>query len=200
MVLPKTFSGFYIYGSSIYGTNTDSSDLDMVAVNCEIYAKDNIDQTNYTLDEFQAALDTYLPTAWEGYSLQFHGERYADKHSFTHVIKFDVDKQKLRDSFSRVASNSFVKAKKKLLVQDTYNRSASMKSLFHSIRILDFGTQIANHGYVVDFESCNHIWDMIVNDYKLNDTEVLKLIVDKYQPLRNSYASAFRLTSPKETT
>lgn len=200
MVLPKTFSGFYIYGSSIYGTNTDGSDVDMATINCNYYVSEGVDQTNYTLDEFQSELDSYLPTAWEGYSLQFHGNRYEDKYSFTHIIKLDVDKQKLRDSFSRVASNSFVKAKKKLLVQDTYNRSASMKSLFHSIRILDFGTQIANHGYVVNFESCNHIWDMIVNDYKLNDTEVLKLIVDKYQPLRNSYASAFRLTSPKVAT
>ena len=39
------------------------------------------------------------------------------------------------------------------------------KSLFHSFRIIDFGTQIAKNGRITDYGSTNHIWFEIRDKY-----------------------------------
>lgn len=196
MKLPVSFSGYYVYGSQLYGTNNETSDIDSVTIN---YVHSGLEEPQiYSIEEFQEKLDSHEPTAMEGYSLQFHGEKYEDYFEFSHLIKMEIDLGKLRSSHSAVASNSFVKAKKKLLVQDTYDRKSSMKSLFHSIRILDFGKQIAENGYIVDFNSCMDIWEMIKEDYHKSDSEVIELLKTKYKDIHNKYASAFRQVAPKD--
>ena len=74
-------------------------------------------------------------------------------------FKFKLDNPKLRHATSQVSSNSWVKAKKKLLVADEYN--IGVKSLFHAIRIPMFSTQLVELGMIKDFKCANHIWDKI---------------------------------------
>src|SRR5690606_16367271 len=98
----------------------------------------------------------------------------------------------LRRSISAVASNSFVKCKKKLIKGPDYNPYIAKKSLFHSLRILDFGIQIATHGKIMDFSSCNHLYRDIMS-IESDDWEIFK---EKYTPLANSLKSKFKKVAP----
>lgn len=69
--------------------------------------------------------------------------------------------------FSRTASNSFVKCKKKLAQGDTY---IGLKSMFHSIRILDFGIQLATTNSI-KFDSCNEIYYNLMELHNWQDVK-----------------------------
>ena len=63
----------------------------------------------------------------------------------------NLDKWNLRQSVSGICSNSWVKAKKKLVVEKDYNLRVAQKSLWHSMRIYMFGIQIARDDSITDF-------------------------------------------------
>lgn len=98
---------------------------------------------------------------------------------------------KLREEISKRASNSFVKCKKKLTVETNEER-IGLKSLFHSLRMIDFGIQIAETGRIYDFTASNHylydIFEIGPNWDKLKE---------KYQPIYNQLSSKFREVAPK---
>lgn len=89
------------------------------------------------------------------------------------------------------ASHSFVKAKKKIEKEKDYY--IGWKSLFHSLRILTFGTQIAQMGKIENYGAANHIWFDILKDphYEWAYYE------DKYKPIYNDLATTFRKVAPK---
>ncbi len=187
----------FTYGSTVYGTDTEQSDIDIAMVGaCE----DSHADTHYpSLGHFVDAIRKCDPIALECYSLQFHPELAHFYDTNMRIVVPYIDKSVLRSSISSKASNSFVKAKKKLTVEKDYDRYASMKSLFHSIRLLMFGRQIAERGYVYDFKVTLPLWERITNDYeKMDDADVLVAISSIYKPIFNSEASAFRLLAPKE--
>ena len=99
----------------------------------------------------------------------------------------NIDPKKIRHSFSLVASNSWVKAKKKLTIEKDYNPYIAKKSLWHSLRIYLFGIQMMRYERIVDFTVANKYYNEIINSP--NDWEYLK---NKYQPLRNELHSQFK--------
>ena len=92
---------------------------------------------------------------------------------------------------SQKANHSFVKAKKKIEVEKDYY--VGWKSLFHSLRILVFGIQIAKEGCISDYSAANDYWHEIreANQY---DWSYFK---SKYQPEHNRLATEFRKLAPK---
>jgi hypothetical protein len=58
---------------------------------------------------------------------------------------------------------AFHKAKERIIDGEIYR---GVKSLWHSIRILQFFKQIILEDSIYDFTSANHIWDMILEDLK----------------------------------
>lgn len=97
------------------------------------------------------------------------------------------DAEKVRRQFSRTASNSWVKAKKKLIVADSWNPLVAKKSLWHSLRILMFGIQILEHGSIVDFHAGNDLfWEILSmpDDWGMLD--------ERFRPIRNELRSRFR--------
>lgn len=108
------------------------------------------------------------------------------------------DKSIVRREVSAKCSNSFVKAKKKLLVEKDFDPYISMKSLWHSIRMYEFASQFAKDGVVYDFEACNDLFDEIQRDYNEHSIEeMLGLITSKYKPIQNKAATKFKLYYPK---
>jgi hypothetical protein len=89
-----------------------------------------------------------------------------------------------------------VKCKKKLTVTEDFAPRIGKKSLWHALRILDFGTQILQHGKIINFQSMNHLYDEIVNN-PCDDWEFYK---HKYQPIYNALRSAFRQAEREWTT
>jgi hypothetical protein len=118
-----------------------------------------------------------------------------------HKFEFVFDKSKLRTSISTISNNSWVKGKKKLTVAGDYDLILAVKSIFHSLRILDFGIQICNSGRVENYGSMNYILDDLKKLSQQHQREELWLkIEDKYKKFFNAKASQFKELAPKDLT
>lgn len=198
------------YGSTVYGTRTEKSDIDIIVV-CDsqedlyvIYqSKDYPELADYPTDidlhvisvrSFQELLDEHDIMALETYY-----QMYEDGKE---LFKFTLDLDTLRRKISAVVNNSWSKARKKLDIpeEDEY---LGLKSLFHSIRILSYGIDIAKDGKI-DFKnvlingkkiSCSNFWHRIRQKYESGWR--WKEFKAEYTSLQNSNASTFRLLAPK---
>jgi hypothetical protein len=106
-------------------------------------------------------------------------------------IKYDldIDFPKLRHATSHISSNSWVKCKKKLEIGDYHT---GIKSIFHSLRIPIFATQVATTGSIYDFEVANYIWDKLIS--KVWTWEELD---QEFREIRNSILTDFRKVCEK---
>lgn len=191
-LLLKNAIAIYKYGSAVYGTFVDGiSDEDYIVIipnsfsHCdgEQLVDANAQYSFYTVHTWQLMLDNNAVCAMECYFLpkQFVVKETAKFHT-------NICKEKVRKEFSSTASNSFVKCKKKLTVADSFNPRIGKKSLWHSLRILDFGIQILEHGQIVNYSSANYLYDGIVNA----DSNDWKYFQELYKPIYNSFKSKFR--------
>ena len=195
----------YVFGSRVYETHSDNSDWDIIIVaNNSVEAieikSDLYNIHIYTPKKFQEDLDWHMPKNIECIFAP----------SWTKIqekIKFDftLDVKKLRHATSHVSSNSWVKCKKKLEIGDYHT---GIKSIFHSLRIPIFSTQLINNGQI-DFKSANFIWDKLMrvdenwchysdlpsaNSYKSWNWEELDL---EFRELRNNILTEFRKLTEK---
>jgi hypothetical protein len=78
-----------------------------------------------------------------------------------------------------------IKSKKKIQQGDYY---IGLKSLYHSIRIVMFGIQIAKYSHIVDFTVANYIWiEMNERIFTWDELDI------KYRDINNRLLSEFRL-------
>lgn len=201
----------FSYGSFVY-KNKEPEDMDLIVV-CEEptqeqtilrFAGQNIELSFYSIEDFENKLKNHEISLLEClYLKELDLFSYFD-HEVHKIIKnFHIDKPTLRKSISQKSSNSYVKAKKKILVDEDFNLLTSLKSLWHSIRIVDFGTQIAKYGFIKDYESVNHYYDEINEDYLKFDSfesreKFWQFIHNKYKPIFNNFLKEFRKFAPKE--
>lgn len=181
----------YIYGSRVYGCNAMDADCDVVVVTpnttTDAAAKHwNTDFTIYSVKDFQQMINAHDITALE---CLFAPDNKILKRDMD--FKFVLDLSKLRKSLSAKASNSFVKAKKKFDVE--HEVYIAKKSLFHSLRILMFGIQIAEYGRIVDYGAANKIWREIM-DNTATDWATYK---KQYKPIYNNLKTLFKKAAPK---
>ena len=172
------------FGSKVYGTLSNRSDDDFIVV-----VKSNMD-LKYGIHNDNVNIHVYSDKTFRDLINKHDIAALECIFSNETGYKFNLNLEQLRRSISAVASNSFVKCKKKLIVGPDYEPYIAKKSLFHSIRILDFGIQIAKHGKIVDFSSCNHYYDIVM---KMDDWETIK---DFFQPIANSLKSEFKKLAP----
>lgn len=185
--------GYYLipYGSRVYKTHEELSDFDFIAIIKsttrtvngieKTYNKTNIHI--YDKENFQTKLNEHKIFALESY---FHHDQLI-KDEF----EFKLDLNLLRKEISSVSSNSFVKAKKKIEVESDYY--IGWKSLFHSLRIIMFGIQIAETGKIYDFSQANNYWLDIVREKCYG----WKPLQEKYKPIKNELLTKFRKIAPK---
>lgn len=184
----------YPYGSKIYGCNLDGDEDLVIIMNTEDkkhetqYSLGYRDMSFYAKNTFQEMLSNHDIVALECF---FLSQDLKQKEIAT--FNFELDLEKLRHSVSHVSSNSFVKAKKKLTVEKDFNPYIGRKSLFHSLRILMFGIQIAKFGKIIDYSEANYLWDEIIN----NPSEKWEDYKIKYQPMYNQLKSEFKKIAPK---
>lgn len=185
----------FLYGSQVYETQDDESDIDYIVVVDKLEEEgkqtltDDINITYYSTEYFQQLLDEHDVAAVECY---INSPFY--KMGGHSGFKFTLDKMKLRKSFSATASNSWVKAKKKIDVEKEYY--IGRKSLFHSIRILSLGINIAiNFPYTIlaTLETVK-FWEKI----KGQNFETWKEHKDFWQPTYNKLKSEFKKVAPLE--
>ena len=182
----------YHYGSYVYGTFVDGiSDYDYIVIvpdtmrhlDEQQFEYDNCQYTIHTAESWQTMLDRCDVDAIETYFLP---EKFIVKESVVFIA--ELTKEKVRSSFSHVASNSFVKCKKKLEVPDSYNPTIGKKSLWHSLRIIDFGIQLMKYGKIVNYSSMNFLYNEIVK----SDEVIWDYFKTKYKPIYNRMKTEFR--------
>ncbi len=185
---PTRVQNVYLFGSRVYGTNNDNSDYDFIVVCNNPFFEKEIKVDNYnihlmTMDIYMSKLKNHLPTTVESFYLP-------DEFKYESIkVDWSPNLQSLRHSFSHVSSNSWVKAKKKILQGDY---QIGIKSLFHSLRIPMFGKQIAEYGSILDFSEANFIWDNLSSKYWTWEE-----IDSEFRLDRNRILSEFRESSPK---
>lgn len=180
------------YGSRFYGTASDKSDYDYMAVllekktpvqTGEEYRHGDTNVHIYTRNDWQHQLNEHKVHTLEAYFLP----EGVCKTNF----QFNLDLKKLRHTLSEKASHSYVKAKKKIDKEKDFY--VGWKSLFHSIRILTFGKQIAEMGRITDYGAANHHWFDILK----NPHYEWEYFQKKYKPIYNDLATEFRKVTPK---
>lgn len=211
LLLNETFIHIDFWGSDIYGTTSEKSDKDIVLIyesDKEIYdviqTKDypnlftdelsNVDLHIISSRTFQRLLNEHNIMALEVY--------YHSKDFLQNYFEFKLNLDTLRRSVSAVCSNSWSKARKKLEIpeEDDY---IGLKSLFHSIRILSFGIDIAKDNKIdylnvlIDGEkiSCSNFWHSLQQKYESGWR--WPEFKAKYTPLQNANATEFRKLAPK---
>lgn len=186
----------YTYGSRVYGTANKNSDYDYVVVvenesaaaRLEPFTRaENEDFTIYTKEQFQKNIDMHEVSALECFFLP------ADKVVKKTVdFSFTLDLGKLRTEFSQKSSNSWVKAKKKFVVEKDYAPYVGQKSAWHSLRILDFGCQIAKDGKITNWSETNHLLPAIL---KMDSWEVMD---ENLRLINRSKNTEFKKLAPKD--
>lgn len=180
----------YVFGSQVYGNTSYDSDWDFIIVADNILQGQEIRSGNFNMhlvteEGFQNLLDEHRPQAIECYFApqQF---KLLEKVKF----KFKLSIRELRHSFSQVASNSWVKAKKKLEQGDYY---IGIKSLYHSLRIPMFGIQLVKYGEIHDFSCANKINDILISrkDWTWDDLD------SNFRKVRNQIMTDFRALTGK---
>lgn len=190
------YYALYPYGSRVYGTNSFNSDWDFIGIKPGVgFSEMDRGVLNIKLMEpehFQKLLDEHNVSALECIFL-------SDNLILTNPPKpwnFELSLSKLRHSFSEKSSQSFVKAKKKFVAP--YDWAAEeikrgKKSLFHSLRILDFGIQIASFRKIVCYDTCNDLFEEIMENPSLNWDDYQ----ERWKPEYNRMCSEFRQLAPK---
>lgn len=202
----------HAYGSQIYGTAHPSSDYDfylvmpsviedqvLFSVNTPTGHKD-VNITFITQSHFQDLVSEMHPSALE---ICIHDH-----------LPFTLNLPILRQSFSQKASNSWVKCKKKLRDSDilknehqdpTYPTALELqhiglKSLFHSLRILDFGIQLATTHTINLTQlpnlntSCSELWQDILQTH--SESPSWDYLQQTYKTQYNALHSKFREAAP----
>ena len=185
-----TILNHYIVGSSLYKYK-EASDVDYLVVVKEDIESFQIlsakkDYSIYSLKTFKNMIIKHDPLALE---CLFSPQDYILKQDF--IPQLILDKNKLRNSFSQKSSNSWVKARKKMTVEKDLDFLVGKKSIFHSLRLLDFAIDIAKNHKITNFTVSNLYWSEIERSH---DWPELK---SKFKKIYNKKKSELRTLCPK---
>lgn len=175
----------YNYGSSVYGCTTEKSDSDFIVV------VDSKEDLYYSINNEEGDFTVYSESLFIKRIEEHHisAMECIFQHPSDPFVKyFKLDSEKLRREISAVSSNSFVKCKKKMAIGENY---IGKKSMFHSLRILLFGIQIAEHGRIVKYDIANHyLEELMFMDNRWDDVK------KRFQPIFNQFKTEFKLLAP----
>jgi hypothetical protein len=186
---PVRIKAIFGFGSRVYQTASYDSDWDWIVVANTSISNQEIRSGDFNIhvmtpDGFMNCLKDHKTSQVEAFMAPDEFRLLEDID-----ISWVPSIPSLRHSFSHTSSNSWVKAKKKMMQGDYY---LGTKSLFHSLRIPMFGTQIAKSNHIYDFIEANWIYEEISSKkWKWNDLDT------EFRDLRNKINSEFRIVTQK---
>lgn len=198
-LIEKHYEGEYElfpFGSRVYGTERTDSDYDYIAVlNSNKYP-----EIGSTLEEGEVTVHLHTRRDFTK-MIERHDVRAMECIYLVGGEKPEIDLGNLRKAFSTVANGAWIKGKKKLIVSADYNKMQAIKSIFHSIRIFDYGIQIVTNGNIS--EPARYKWllvelHLLANQYERD--ELWEKIFDKYHTIYKDVASQFKILAPKIKT
>ncbi len=164
-------------GSRVYGTASEASDHDFVAILASPAAKQdlafgkNVNVVIHGIATFRRAVADESVFALECLFLSPEHRLKEPMPRFTHVL----DRHKLAASAIARSTSDLEKAKKRF----ADDASASKKKLFHALRVPMFALQIAKAGRIVDYGEANPIWRAIVDC----DADTWEPFEARYRPI-----------------
>src|SRR6187402_1827578 len=192
MIEDENNLNIYIFGSQLYGTANEKSDTDLIVIQGKFKEIDDVNVHCYTFNTFLNACENGDIACLE--------VLYAQK-SIKETVKIganiNLDKESFRRNNSMLSSNSWVKGKKKLIVLGDYDLDIGLKSIFHSLRILDYCIQIGEQNKIYDFTRDSYI---LKDLYKLSESYKYQTLWDaidaKYRGEFNRRKSLFKTLFP----
>ncbi len=200
------------YGSIIYG-NKRASDFDAVVIidSEDTYIQNTDVESHYdffVIDKHKFKNNVVNNQVKEMELIHTPHDKITFLHSdfkeeFESYKDIPIKRDIIRENFSQLTSNSYVKAKKKLILEKDFDEMVSLKSLWHSIRLLDFATQIINKNSI-DYTTCNNLYNNITQDYSntqhFTKEEQWNFLHQKYRPIYNEYHSKLKILCPKNNS
>ncbi len=181
------------FGSNVYGTSNEHSDVDVVIVTKSKSIDMTINNVDYQIlseQDFINKLNLHQIMPLETFFLPSDKIIY-EQEGYRASLNFVISTKTLRHSLSQTASNSFVKCKKKLTMEQDLDY-VGLKSLYHSLRILTFGIDMAKHGRITNYSACNDLYHEIISSEPNWDK-----LKEKYQPIYNALSTEFRKVTTK---
>lgn len=194
------------HGSFVYGTESENSDFDVVWVVNDKFS-DFLDKFENSIFQYQPdktvdfeyltesryieLIKEYDPMAIE--SLFLPDNRIISGKPEKYLQYFNKNNWAIRQKFCAVSNNSWAKAHKKMTVKKDFNMYVGQKSLFHSIRLLMFATQLCQYGRINKYGCANYIWRNIINEH----TQSWDYYKEKYKPIYNKAHSELVKVAPK---
>ena len=194
---PDNVKGVYPYGSILYETTTDKSDLDLVVI-VDMIKNDYLQYESEDLD-IHFMSEKHYKNILKEHDIMALECFYNPSPYLAYPVEFELDKVELRKVISARCGNSWSKARKKLEIEEE-DDYIGLKSLFHSFRMLSFGIDLAGHDKIwfkdVGGVPADKFWNDILYHYKSGYRwEELK---ELYKSRHNQMATDFRKLAPKE--
>jgi len=184
---PKMVKGCYVFGSRVYGTASEGSDWDIILV-----ANASAPEVEHKSEKMNIHILTPDRFAKELRDNHIRALECINSPGWAIIkptpLEFIYKPESFHHNISHTVSNSWVKCKKKLAQGDYY---IGLKSIFHSLRIANFGIQFAKTGKI-DYAAMNWLWEELSSREWTWDE-----LKEKYQPLRNELLTEFRELAAK---
>ncbi|AYV76438.1 MAG: hypothetical protein Terrestrivirus6_64 [Terrestrivirus sp.] len=202
-----------LYGSSLYGTWSETSDYDVfiiinedindIDIHDEIYKindKDTkIDLTIRSIKRFNEMVKFCDVNAVEIMMSSVSAILFEDVQKTVKVIYESFNPKNpetalaIRKSFSAKSDWAEVRARKKLIDKEY---KVAIRSVYHSYRIIKFAVQIGKHGKIIDWTEANDLFDELkVIPYEQFTTEMFKEIHKKW--VKSGLLTEFKGLFPK---
>jgi predicted nucleotidyltransferase len=162
-VHPLKTRNVFMYGSRVYGTAKETSDWDIIMIASHMLAHEEKKETVngallnihiFTPDYFKEELKNHIPRALE---CLFAPEWIILKNKVP--LTQEINVKRLVMTTLHESGSRWKRAKMCILDNNFYT---GQKSLFHSIRVLIFALQVAEHGKIVDYSEANYLYPQIV--------------------------------------
>eukprot|EP01080_Neovahlkampfia_damariscottae_P010842 gene10842-3462_t len=192
----------YLFGSRLFGTATEKSDFDFLVV-CDDYdgnfilnSKENetpVDLNIISSKKFKEKILNYsyheLITIW------FPKEYvYLEKYPAIDLIENQIEISQLRTTLSLQAKQVWERAKEKFKESKDFQKGR--KGIIHSLRIFEFGSQIAVNGYISNFCVLEDEFNLMFGKYK--DEEDWDKINSIFRKMYLHKHEEFKKNAPKK--
>lgn len=178
---PVKVRNIYVYGSQVYGTNRDDSDIDILITACTLNVHKEYKDGEYnvhvtTPDIFADKLKDHDMQQLE---CIFAPSKARVQEKVDYLSKFELNRDKLKKKVLSQSAHSWHQAKIRITDGDI-ERGA--KSLFHSLRMLVFAQQLLDAGFIYDFSECNYWHEQIMtsDNYEWNDYKKEWFLLKKF--------------------
>jgi len=185
----KDVVAIYPYGSRVYGCHTASSDHDWVIVYRSFLLPSGAFRDNaissedlshqaicYSRSGFQSAIDSYDITALECAFLP-------PEQRILSRMDFGVRKWRSEDMASAVISKASASWHLATEAIKDMDKERARKNIYHALRILGFGIQMAETGRIADYSAYNYLRSSIMDE---------EFTIKKYVGMRNNMMEHLR--------